>query len=101
MIRIQVDEYENLKHELEQLHTDSVQFIQEYLTDINGILAKNEGFHADLISAKIDIILEIFRDKILPKLMNTFECTEEEIQIFAESLAEMDESGGTKVQWEE
>ena len=33
--------------------------------------------------------------------MNTFECTEEEIQIFAESLAEMDESGGTKVQWEE
>ena len=29
MIRIQVDEYENLIHELEQLHTDSVQFIQE------------------------------------------------------------------------
>lgn len=101
MIRIQVDEYENLIHELEQLHTNSVQFIQEYLTDINSILAKNEGFHADLISEKIDIILEMFRESILPELMDTFECTEDEIQIFAEGLAEMDESGGTKVQWEE
>lgn len=44
MIKIQIDEYENLTNELSLLHTDSIQFINEYITDLNSILEKTEGF---------------------------------------------------------
>lgn len=101
MIKIQIDEYENLTNELSLLHTDSIQFINEYITDLNSILVKNGGFYADLISEKIDIILGMFRENMVPELINIFENTEEKIQIFAEGLAETDESGGIKIQWEE
>ena len=61
MIKLQVDEYENLVNEIGHLHGESIAFIKEYMTDINGLLVQSGGFHADLISEKIEMLLNMFQ----------------------------------------
>ena len=89
MIALQVDEYEYLINEMSELHETSLEFIQMYIKEVNSLLVEGDGFHADMIPKKV-----------IPKLEATFSRTENQAMLFGERMAECDESGRMKVQWE-
>ncbi len=101
MIKLQVDEYENLVSEIDTLHRESIEFMNEYITELDSILVSNGGFHTEKVSEKIKIMLEIFRGRLLPELKDMFNGTEREIALLGENASEADEEGRQRVQWEQ
>lgn len=101
MIRIQVDEYEYLVEETETLHRESLALIRNYIKELNELLVPMGGFHADMISEKVKLLLQMFQEQLVTEMEQTFWETERQIQIFGAKLAECDESGKGRVKWEE
>lgn len=50
MIKLQTDEYENLMKEIERLHKEGLEFVNEYITELDSILIPNDGFHTEQVS---------------------------------------------------
>ncbi len=101
MIQLQQDEYEHLLTELHSMHETVLQQVENYVAQLDGLVVPEGGFHADLISEKVRILLEVFKKEVVPQLEGTFQETEKSIKMFGEKLEDIDESGRTKVQWEE
>ncbi len=101
MIKLQTDEYENLVKEIEKIHKEGIEFIEEYIAELNSILIPNDGFHTDLVSEKMKILLEIFQGRMLPGLKDMFRETEQNIALLGEDVSGADEEGRRRVQWEE
>lgn len=101
MIKLNADEYENLVAEIDKLHKESIEFINEYITEMDSILVSNEGFHTEKVSEKIRLLLEIFRVRLLPEIKETFGDLEREIELLGENASEADEEGRQRVQWED
>lgn len=101
MIKLHVDEYENLMNETERLHKESIEFVNEYITELNSVLIPNGGFHAELISKKLKMLLDMFQSRLLPELEDMFENTEREIEQLGEKVSEADEEGRLNIRWEE
>lgn len=101
MIKLQADEYENLVNELEKIHSEGIEFINEYIAELNSILIPNDGFHTDMVSEKMKILLEIFQGHMLPGLKDIFRETEQNIMLLGEEVSEADEEGRQRMQWEE
>lgn len=100
MIAIQIDEYEYLIKEINSLHEQSLAFVQNYIDELNNLVVPEGGFHADMISKKVELLVKALQSRILPELENSFSKMENEIMILGERMAECDESGRIKVQWE-
>ena len=100
MIALQVDEYEYLINEMSELHETSLEFIQMYIKEVNSLLVEGDGFHADMISKKIELVLQTLQKQVIPNLEATFSRTENQAMLSGERMAECDESGRMKVQWE-
>lgn len=101
MIKLQADEYENLINEMEKLHQESLDFMNNYITELNSLLIPNDGFHTELVSEKIKMLLDLFQDKLVPELTDLFENTEREIELLGENVLEVDKEGRQNVRWEE
>lgn len=101
MIKLHTDEYENLVNEIEKLHKEGIEFIEGYIAELNSILIPNDGFHTDLVSEKMKILLEIFQGHMLPGLKDIFKETEQDIALLGEDVSGSDEEGRQSVQWEE
>lgn len=101
MIKLQVDEYENLISEIERIHKESLEFVNEYITELNSILISSGGFHTEQVSGKIKMLLDMFQSRLAPELADMFENTEREMEILGENISEADEEGRLNVQWEE
>ncbi len=101
MIKLQADEYGNLVSEIDKLHKESIEFINGYITELDGVLVANDGFHTEQVSEKIKILLEIFRGRLLPGIKDMFGEIEQEIALLGENASEADEEGRQRVQWEE
>lgn len=101
MIKLQVDEYENLISEIERLHKESLEFVNEYITELNSILIPNGGFHTEQVSGKIKMLLDMFQSRLVPELADMFGNTEREIELLGENISEADEEGRLNTQWEE
>lgn len=101
MIKLQVDEYENLISEIERLHKEGLEFANEYITELNSILIPNGGFHTEQVSGKIKMLLDMFQSRLVPELEDMFENTEREMGLLGENISEADEEGRLNTQWEE
>lgn len=101
MIKLQTDEYEYLVNETEKLHKEGIEFIEGYIAELNSILIPNDGFHTELVSEKMKILLEIFQGHMLPILRDMFRETEQNIALLGEEVSGADEEGRQRVQWEE
>lgn len=101
MIKLQTDEYENLVSEIDKLHKESIEFINEYITEMDSILDSNDGFHTEKVSEKIRVLLEAFRGKMFPEIKEMFGKIEREIALLGENVSEADEEGRQRVQWED
>ena len=101
MIKLQTDEYENSMCEVERLHKESLEFVNEYITELNSILIPNGGFHTAQVSEKIEMLLDMFQHRLVPELADMFENTEREIELLGENISEVDEEGRLNIQWEE
>lgn len=101
MIKLQADEYGNLVSEIEMFHKESIELINEYIAELDSILVSDDGFYTEKVSEKINILLEIFRDRLLPGIKDMFGETEREIALLGENASEADEEGRQRVQWEE
>lgn len=101
MIKLQTDEYEYLVNETEKLHKEGIEFIEGYLAELNSILIPNDGFHTELVSEKMKILLEIFQGHMFPILRDMFRETEQNIALLGEEVSGADEEGRQRVQWEE
>lgn len=100
MIKIQLDEYDNLLNETNELHRESREIITDYIKELEGLLEPGGGFHAELISEKIKLILGMIKGKMLPDLETTFDETERQVFLLGQRLAEGDEERRLNVQWE-
>lgn len=100
MIKIQLDEYDNLLDETNALHRESRELINDYIKDLEGMLEPGGGFHAELISEKVKLILGMVREKLLPDLESAFDETERQMLLLGQRLAEGDEERRLNVQWE-
>ena len=101
MIKLQIDEYENLISEIERLHKESLEFVNEHITELNSILIPNGGFHTEQVSGKIKMLLDMFQSCLVPELVDMFGNTEREIELLGENISEADEEGRLNTQWEE
>lgn len=101
MIKLQTDEYENLINEVERLHKGSLEFVNEYIMELDSILTPNGGFHTERISEKIKMLLDLFQSQLVPGLADMFENTEREIELLGKNISEADEEGRLNIQWEE
>ncbi len=101
MIKLQADEYGNLVSELDTLHKESIEFINEYITELDSILVSNGGFQTEKVSEKIKIMLEILRGRLLPGIKDMFGEIERDIALLGENASEADEEGRQRVQWEQ
>lgn len=101
MIKLQIDEYENLINEIEKLHQESLDFMNDYITELNSLLIPNDGFHTELVSGKIKMLLDLFQGRLVPELTDLFENTEREIELLGENVLETDEEGRLNIRWEE
>ena len=43
-------------NEIETLYKESIEFINEYITELDSILAANNGFHTEKVSEKIKLL---------------------------------------------
>lgn len=100
MIKIQLDEYDNLLNETNALHKESREVINDYIKELEGLLEPGGGLHAELISEKIKLILGMLKGKMLPDLESTFDETEKQVLLLGQRLAEGDEERRLNVQWE-
>lgn len=101
MIKIQVDEYNYLLQESEALHKEGMEIIEEYIRSLDELLIPEGGFYADIISDKVLLLKQLFQEKLVKELHDTFQQTEKQIRIFGEKITESDESGRLRVKWEE
>lgn len=101
MIKLQADEYGNLVSEIDTLHKESIEFINEYITELDSILVSNGGFQTEKVSEKIKIMLEILRGRLLPGIKDMFGEIERDIALLGENASEADEEGRQRVQWEQ
>ena len=72
-----------------------------FVSELNELIIPEGGFHADLISEKVKLLLQSFENDVFPQLESTFNETEKSIKMFGDRLNDLDESGRTKVVWEE
>ena len=100
MIKIQLDEYNNLLDETNALHKESRELINDYIKELEELLEPDGGFHAKLISEKVKLILGMLKGKMLPELESTFDETEKQVLLLGQRLAEGDEERRLTVQWE-
>lgn len=101
MIKVQIDEYEYLVNETGALHEESLEIIRGYISELNGLLVSSGGFHADLISEKVKLLLQMFQEQLLVKIEHDFIETERQIHLFGVRLNACDKNGKVKVEWEE
>lgn len=101
MIKLQTDEYENVMSEVERFHKESLEFVNEYIMELNSVLIPNGGFYTEQISGKIKMLLDMFQSRLVPELSDMFENTEREIELLGENVSEADEEGRLNIQWEE
>ena len=101
MIKLQQDEYEHLLIEIHSIHETVMQQMTNYISELNELIIPEGGFHADLISEKVKLLLQSFENDVFPQLESTFNETEKSIKMFGDRLNDLDESGRTKVVWEE
>lgn len=101
MIKLQQDEYEHLLIEIHSIHETVMQQMTNYISELNELIIPKGGFHADLISEKVKLLLQSFENDVFPQLESTFNETEKSIKMFGDRLNDLDESGRTKVVWED
>lgn len=101
MIKLQADEYEHLVCEVDVLHKESLEFINEFITELNSILGFNDGFQTEEVSETIKMLLEIFQGSLFPEIKEIFGVTERELALLGENAVEADGEGRRRVQWEE
>lgn len=99
MIRLQIDEYENLISETQKLHKEALEQIYSYVKQVDELVVPDGGFHADMISDKVKLLLQRFEGQLVPQLAMTFTDTERQILLLGNRMTELDESGRLKVQW--
>lgn len=100
MIKIQTDEYDALLNETYMLHKESRELINDYIREMEELLAPGGGFHAEHVSQKVKLILMVLKEKLLPDLESAFDETERQALLLTQRLAEGDEERGFKVKWE-
>lgn len=101
MEKLQIDEYEYLKHELNRLHEESGILIREYIAEMESVLLSKDGFHTEQVSGKLEQAMEALKSRLLPELESIFKTTGQKIETLGEQLSEADEEGRRNVQWEE
>ncbi len=99
MIKIQKDEYDVLLDEICMLHKESGEFINDYIRELEELLEPGGGFHTELISPKVKLILAFFRGKLLPELESAFDETERQALLMAQRLTEGDEERSYHIKW--
>lgn len=100
MIKLNADEYDNLISKMLSVHEHAISFINGYLTEMHSILNEKDGFHAELSSEGIEIMIKDFQGQLLPELIEQFNETDRLMAEFSKSITEVDEEGGLKIQWE-
>lgn len=101
MIKLQVDEYENLMDKIGNLHKESIEFANAYVAEFRSTLMSDDGFHTELVSGKLNMLLDVFQNRLVPELKDMFESTEREIESLGENVSEADEEGRLNIRWEE
>lgn len=101
MIRLQLEEYENLIKEITALHESSIELIEWYTEEMKGLLIPQGGFYAELVSEKAEMLLRILHTQLFPKIGENFEETEEQIYLLGERLTACDEERSGELKWKE
>lgn len=100
MIKIQTDEYDVLMNETYLLHKESRELMDDYIKELEELLAPGGGFYTEQVSQKVNLILAIFKGKILPDLESAFDETERQILLLAQRLTKNDAERSHHVKWE-
>lgn len=100
MIKIQTDEYEVLMNETYLLHKESRELIDDYVKELEELLAPGGGFYAEQISQKVKLVLEILKGTLLPDLESAFDETERQMLLLTQRLAQNDAERSHNVKWE-
>lgn len=101
MEKLQIDEYEYLKNEVDRIHEESGRLIREYIAEMESILLSKDVFHTEQVSEKLKQAVEVLKNRLFPELESIFKTTGQKIETLGEQLSEADEDGRRSVQWEE
>lgn len=101
MEKLQIDEYEYLKNEVNRIHEESGKLIREYIAEMESILLSKDVFHTEQVSGKLEQAIDVLQKRLLPDLESIFKTTGQKIETLGEQLSEVDDEGRRNVQWEE
>lgn len=96
-IRLPEEEYLLLTQEMKSIHKDVLQVVEHYLTEMDSLLVEEGGFHADLISDKAKLVLQLFREKTWKELESQYQRSEETLRLYADKIQYLDQSGKGKM----
>lgn len=101
MEKLQIDEYEYVKRELNEIHEKSGRLTRAYVAEMESILSSKDEFQTQQVSGKLEQAVNVLKNSLLPDLESIFKTTEVKIETFGEQLSEADEAGRCNVLWEE
>lgn len=100
-IVLEKESYEQLLKEITGIHQNVLDVVDEYLKELDDLLIEEGGFHADLISEKVKLILELFKEQVLVARKKEYQETEERLIQYGKRIMEIDQSGEGKAVWHE
>lgn len=89
-IKIPADTYNYFMDKYKRIHEQILDDIEYCNTEIKELLQKEEGFHADMISEKLNLMMALWDDVRVPYLKNGFEQLEKSVQEYLTAMQNED-----------
>lgn len=89
-IKIPEETYNLFLEKYEKLHEDILECINHCEQELMIIMNSERGFHADMISEKLDMMLEILHQVRLPYLKEGFLQIEESVEEYLKIMRDSD-----------
>lgn len=90
-IKIYTDEYSLFMKKYKQLHENIIIDLDYCYRELDVLLHSDGGFHADMISEKLDIMMEILKCHKTGLLKSGFLQMENDIRSFLDTIYDADE----------
>lgn len=90
LVNMQQTEYDEVLAGLITLHAEETESIQAVIKDIRTLCEKEGGFYIEMISTKVNMILNSVESYILAGLSESFTASETAMQTFMSGVRETD-----------
>lgn len=75
-VNLREEEYLNIKEKLEKMHEDQLKLIAEFVKEMKTLVTSRDIFYAKETSVKIEGMLEVISNDIVPLLEQAFRDSE-------------------------